>query len=115
MAARCVPDSQALRVRGEVMKITLTTHDGVVHEMRQPFDGSDWVKACDGVACDHCGSPLRATGKGQSIESHDTYRADAVCASEACGEPIGVLRVKVSTIFGIEEDQRVMNGRCRVY
>ena len=56
---------------------------------------------------------MQVQGNGESVESRDTYRADAHCL--ACGETIGVLRVKMSTIFGIEEDKRVLNGRCRVY
>ncbi len=41
------------------------------------------------------------------------YEADAACAS--CGKHVGILRVEVSTLFGVREDEAVLHGRCRVY
>lgn len=32
-----------------------------------------------------------------------------------CGAELGTMRARVSMIFGIEEDERVLNGRARVY
>lgn len=66
------------------------------------------------AACPVCKvAPVRARGTGKRIESHDTYAANAVFV--CCGAPAGVLRVKVDTIFGIEEDERVLAGPWRVY
>jgi hypothetical protein len=62
--------------------------------------------------CGWCGS-MHVRGTGKSIESRDTYRADAVCFD--CGASRGVLRVKVDTLFGLEEDEAVLHGRARVY
>lgn len=97
------------------MRITLTTHTGTVHEMALPYQGAGHVDAEAAIVCGHCGAPLRAIGQGQTDESRDTVRADAVCASEACGKLVGVLRVKPATLFGLEEDRRVAGGLCRVY
>jgi hypothetical protein len=93
------------------MKITLTIGDKKLIA-RRPHDQSTFVEV--NAACPRCKiEPMQVQGNGNSIESRDTYRADARCL--ACGETVGTLRVKVSTIFGIEEDDRVLNGRCRVY
>lgn len=98
------------------MKITLTDRDGRVLVAKQPHEHADRV-IVEAGACAKCKlAPLVVRGLGMTIDpeaSHDTYRADAVCCG--CDAPAGVLRVKVSTIFGIEEDERVLNGRCRVY
>jgi hypothetical protein len=66
-------------------------------------------------ACPKCkATPFSAAGTGMSIESHDTYRAEGACLS--CKKRVGVLRVVVSTIFGLEEDERVLYGSpCKVY
>ncbi|MDO8631119.1 MAG: hypothetical protein Q7R41_11565 [Phycisphaerales bacterium] len=94
------------------MKITLTDTDGRKLVAAPPFEGADHVVVEHGK-CPACGcAPLKARGQGQTHD-HDTYRADAICLE--CGKPCGVIHVKVSTIFGIEEDERVLNGRCRVY
>lgn len=92
------------------MKITLTTREGQVFEGRLPYDGADRVEI--DAACSGCGSRFVAGG-ASSVGSHDTYRAQAACVG--CKAACGVLRVTVSTLFGIEEDARVLNGRCRVY
>lgn len=98
------------------MKITLTRSNGRKLVAKQPHENADRV-IVESDTCTECKeSPLAVRGLGMTIDpnaSHDTYRADAVCYS--CGAPAGVLRVKMSTIFGIEEDERVLNGRCRVY
>lgn len=66
------------------------------------------------AACPKCeDEPLRVRGEGNHIESHDTYAARALCV--ACGTELGTIRARMSTIFGIEEDERVLNGRARVY
>ena len=50
--------------------------------------------------------------KRQTITGHDIGApALALC----CGQEVGEVRVEFSTIFGLEEDQRVLNGRARVY
>jgi hypothetical protein len=65
--------------------------------------------------CPSCksSSPIEVRGRGITRHDHDTCYA--VAEHIKCGASIGELRVKVSTIFGIEEDRRVLNERCRVY
>ena len=64
--------------------------------------------------CPHCEAfPFSVGGHGKHIEGHGTYAADASCI--ACGERVGVLRARVETLFGLEEDEAMMNGRARVY
>lgn len=96
------------------MKVTFTNHAGNVYKLK-PDEGSTTIGTKE--TCPHCNTEnVRVKGTGQSIDPNsprDTYRADAVC--DSCGEPVGVLRVKMDTLFGIEEDERVLNGRARVY
>ncbi len=50
--------------------------------------------------------------KRQRVGSHEvTAPALALC----CGAEVGAVLVEMDTIFGLEEDERVLNGRCRVY
>lgn len=91
------------------MRVTLTNADGSHDASPQ----GDRVEVHD-VTCAGCHAPLCARGAKMRIESHDTYAADAYCVS--CAKPCGTLRVVVSTIFGLEEDEAVLyRGRCRVY
>lgn len=66
-------------------------------------------------ACPNCGAtPFAVAGvKGSMVTGHDTMISDAGCT--ACKRVTGRLVVTVSTIFGIREDQAVLQGRCRVY
>lgn len=45
--------------------------------------------------------------------SEELYRAGAECI--ACGDPVGYVYEKPDTIFGIDEDERVLAGPWRVY
>jgi len=44
---------------------------------------------------------------------HSTYSGAAECTR--CRQKVGNMTVKINTLFGLEEDDRVLNGRCRVY
>ncbi len=46
-------------------------------------------------------------------EEHDRYTGTAECVR--CRTAVGPMEVVVSTLFGLEEDRRVLQGRCRVY
>lgn len=46
-------------------------------------------------------------------QGHDRYTGDAECCR--CRQKVGPMEVVVSTLFGLEEDERVLQGRCRVY
>ena len=94
------------------MKITLVGRDGrrLVGKVRE---NGDRVVVDSGL-CEKCKlTPLVVRGQGINRHDHDTYYADAVCVG--CGEAAGELQTKISTVFGIEEDERVLFGRCRVY
>ena len=91
------------------MRAWLTTSEGKRIKLKIPPPDSPAATA--EIPC-ACGSFL-VNGLGASIEDRDTYVADAVCYD--CRAARGKMRVVVDTIFGIEEDERVLNGRARVY
>lgn len=98
------------------MKITIRLGDslgGGTREAELPYDAADHVVA-EG-ACPACkAAPFAVRGRGVNQKTFDEYRATAECCG--CGATLGTLVAEVSTIFGIEEDERVLlHGRCRVY
>lgn len=94
------------------MKVELLIRNGATHSARVPYDGADHVTV-KGL-CPLCGAAdFRVRGQGIHTTTHDTHLARAV--SVCCGVDVGELRVTMSTIFGIEEDGRVLHGRPRVY
>ena len=86
---------------------------GPARKCKVPFEGADHAVA-EGY-CPHCMvTPLKVAGvKGTMAKGHDTYTSDGGCL--ACNTVLGKLVVTVNTLFGIEEDERVLAGRCRVY
>lgn len=46
-------------------------------------------------------------------QGHDRYSGTAECCR--CRQGVGPMEVVVSILFGLEEDERVLQGRCRVY
>lgn len=99
------------------MKITVTVNDKV-HAAKLPYPHAKYVLVDDLHICPACNQKFTAklgvAGGSTSIESHDTYRAEAYAT--CCKGRIGVIRVKMGTIFGLEEDEAVLlNSRCRVY
>jgi len=93
------------------MKITLHKDDGGIFVGKLAFREAESVDFKTLEA--HCGGEYLTVRGGDPTVDYDTYTSKAVCA--VCGEHLGTLKVKVSTLFGIEEDQRVLNGRARVY
>ena len=96
------------------MKVTIHMHgDGGSHAARLPYSGADHVLA--DLACPACkaAAPIQVRGRGITSRDHDTYYADA--EHQGCGALLGRMHTKVDTIFGVEEDERVLNGRARVY
>ena len=64
--------------------------------------------------CPGCGAtPFMVQGHGRDRYAHDTLRAasTAMC----CGDSVGYIYAKTGTLFGLEEDEAVLNGRARVY
>lgn len=99
------------------MKITMTMEDGTTRECTIPYDGCDYVVVegkCPNPACTHPDSPFHVAGvKGTMVKGFNTFTSDAGCIG--CKTVSGKLVVTVDTLFGIEEDERVLRGRCRVY
>jgi len=52
-------------------------------------------------------------GDGDIQRGREEYRVRARC--NGCGAKLGTIVTEVDTLFGIEEDERVLLGRCRVY
>jgi hypothetical protein len=94
------------------MKISLKMDEGT-RAAKEPFKGSEHV-VVEG-ACPNCdANPFKVAGfAGTRVETHDTIEAVAACLG--CQTRVGKLVVKVDTIFGIEEDRRVLAGPWRVY
>jgi hypothetical protein len=97
-----------------VLKITVDV-GGTTLKATHPQPGAEHV-VVELEACPNCrkAAPLRVLGRAKRIESHDTYAAEAIAL--CCGTTIGVVRVKVETLFGLDEDEAVLtDGRARVY
>ena len=93
------------------MKITLHLQ-GKIFPAQLPHAMADFVLVEDCV-CPNCNGSLKARGDGNVTHDFDTYYAFAHCV--CCGGAVGQLQTKVNTIFGIDEDNAVLNGRARVY
>lgn len=95
------------------IKITLTLNNGEVRQIREAYE----THAIADGACPGCKTTsFRVAGCGKSIDPDhrlDTYRADAVCID--CAGHVGIIRAKIDTLFGIEEDSRVFSMGVRVY
>jgi hypothetical protein len=83
-------------------------------ELKLPFEGADHVVS-EKARCPHCGStPLKVAGKNQRPSSDDrAWESDgyALC----CKLYLGTIRAEAETLFGVREDQAVLNGPWRVY
>jgi hypothetical protein len=75
-------------------------------------DGGSPTVTIPGATCDHCRKPLEVVGRHPERDDR-SMRSRAHCA--ACDDHQGLLVVEFSTLFGAEEDDRVLNGRPRVY
>jgi hypothetical protein len=99
------------------MKITVTDNEGRVHKAKKPYEDANFVET--EMTCPHCGEEnIKVAGTGKIIDPerrHDTYRADAVHYSTDCNKSVGVLRVKIDSFFGLEEDERIANMGIRIY
>lgn len=79
-------------------------------EARYVLVSREDAQAFHAECVDHDGLSVQG---GTPTIGHNTYTCKAFCA--CCRQPLGVMTVRVSTLFGIEEDDRVLNGRFRVY
>jgi hypothetical protein len=91
---------------------SITVHTlGNTYKAKRPHATADYVVIRTCPKCEV--EPCRVQGGGVTHHDHDTYFSRAICL--ACEADIGEIRTKVETMFGIEEDNAVLNGRCRVY
>jgi len=100
------------------MKIVFRPTTGPQLPAKLPFEGCDYIIVGD--ACPGCAASVKDyAGKiqgvpGTMIRGYDTYTSDARCVG--CETILGKIVVTMSTIFGLEEDERVLvHGRARVY
>ena len=91
------------------MTITLVTNERTVLA-RLPYNGCPWVEV--DYPCSGCGA-FRIAGSKPHVEEDSKITATAVCLG--CRAPCGTLVVSTETLFGLEEDDRMLNGRPRVY
>lgn len=94
------------------MKISIHTPTGAAIPALLPYETAPHVTIAKCPACEQVGAEVRGTGVRH--HDHDTYYAERSVAM-CCGAELGQMRAKVDTVFGIEEDIAVLNGRCRVY
>jgi hypothetical protein len=87
--------------------------DGKKTRGSEPFEGADHA-VIDG-ACPRCGAaPFKVQGTGRRIAQDDqAYEADGV--SVCCSDHVGVLRLEVSTLFGLREDEAVFRSGVKIY
>lgn len=93
------------------MNITILRPDGCRFAAAVPYEGAQYVKT--GQPACACGGSTFAGVRGTRDSSDRHMEEDAGCCE--CGAKVGRIRVDFDTLFGIEEDERVLRGRCRVY
>lgn len=94
-------------------KVTFTDANDTAHPVTVEAGGEVATVAIDCPACKAKG-PTRLGGTGMSIGPDDRhYVAEAVAL--CCKAKVGTLRAYPSTLFGLREDEAVLNGRPRVY
>lgn len=77
-------------------------------------DGCDYVTV--ETCCPHCQEkPLNCFGKTGPTISTDDRAYECVAFSICCDRNVGILRAETDTLFGLSEDNAVLNGRSRVY
>ena len=86
---------------------------GKVHAATRSTPDADHVVV--DMPCPHCKvMPLKVRGRGSPARGHDFYKnTDAITL--CCGKSVDWIRAKLDTIFGLEEDERVLNGPWKVY
>lgn len=95
-----------------LMRTQIHLHDGSRRSATPPFRGADHA-AVPG-SCPACrAEPFRVAGRGLRVGAADEYHADGYCLD--CRARVGRLVAQVSTLFGLEEDARVLGGAWRVY
>lgn len=95
------------------MDITFKTLDGEIIAMEWPERGVQFVSPENiGHQCPQCFQPLQCNAP-KSCQTDRCVYGDARCIH--CGALVGRLTIWLDTIFGLQEDDLVLNGRARVY
>lgn len=93
------------------MKLEFKTKEKAM-EIALPAPGSAF--AVVEIDCPNCGEegPIKVAGTTQVEEGRQIKsQAQARC----CGRPVGELVLTEDSLWGIEEDRAVLEGRARVY
>jgi hypothetical protein len=102
------------------MKITVQVN-GKALVARPPYADAEYVTIEATCPTPDCDNGKEAMDEGRMSVRSDTRRLvdDSAYEGEAycnhCRTPIGEMRTEIATIFGIEEDERVLNGPWKVY
>lgn len=90
--------------------ILLLLKDDTVHKC---IDKGDYVNA--DISCPKCGgAPVALRGTDMRPSADDSaWEANGRCL--ACKAHIGTIRVEMTTLFGVREDQAVLGGVWKVY
>lgn len=93
-------------------RIHLLTADG---RRRCTLDFPEASYAVADGSCPACGTePFRVRGTGKRVAADDrAYEADGRCL--ACTQIVGLLRVEVTTLFGLREDEAVARLGVKIY
>ena len=92
-------------------KTWLETRDGKTLALTLPFPGA--VTATCEEACPCGSSAVVGDVRERSTAYPDRYIAKGFCGG--CRARRGMIYAKVDTLFGLEEDERVLSGPWRVY
>ena len=98
------------------MKLHLQLHDESEAVPTLPFEGCTYLVVPDR----HCQcapkEELQIAGyKGKERIEDGGRRVVSEVGCRNCGGSVGILTVETGSLFGPEEDQRTLKGRCRVY
>jgi len=96
------------------MTVITVSVQGKTHPAIRPEPRSEHVEVA--VKCPFCGAlPLCVKGEGSNIvrgrDSYQNFSAVTLC----CKKPVDWIKSQMDTIFGLEEDERVLNGPWKVY
>lgn len=97
------------------MRITLELDDGRKAAAKHPYPGCEYV-VVEGLHCECARTePLLVAGIKGGVRENTDHHMTSTAGCARCKGKVGILRVEFDTLFGREEDDRVLNGRPRVY
>lgn len=81
----------------------------------EPWSEDDARLVTQGISCPACKEPLAVFGNTATLERVDDETEEARAHCGSCKASVGRVRITYDTLFGLEEDDRVLKGRYRVY